>query len=201
MPFIVALTIWAMCGCMLVDNEDGSSMPSGGSSEDSATTDSTTFDNPGSADSGTDAGDATDVGSELNGGAQGEVIELVNARREQGADCGSAGSFAPAGPLAFNEVLAVTAQEHSTDMSVRDYFDHTNPDGDGPGERIDAAGYQWSTWAENIAAGQRTSEEVVDGWMNSDSHCSNIMNPAFLEIGVGFAADGFYWTQVFGAPR
>lgn len=86
-------------------------------------------------------------------------------------------------------------------MSQRNFFDHVNPDGDGPGERIEASTYEWSTWGENIAAGYRTPEAVVEGWMSSDGHCSNIMNPAFTEIGVGYEPDGFNWTQVFGAPR
>ena len=60
-------------------------------------------------------------------------------------------------------------------------------------------------WGENIAVGQRDPEEVVSGWLESDGHCSNIMNPSFEDLGVGAAigatdwGEGIYWTQNFGA--
>lgn len=145
-------------------------------------------------------GGASD-GSGSDNPIQAEVLKLVNERRGLGANCGTAGSFDEAGPLVSNAVLTDIAQAHSEDMSQRNFFDHVNPDGDGPGERIEASTYEWSTWGENIASGYRTPQEVVDGWMSSDGHCANIMNPAFTEIGVGYEPNGSYWTQVFGAPR
>jgi uncharacterized protein YkwD len=67
-----------------------------------------------------------------------------------------------------------------------------------------------STWGENIAQGYPSPEDVVEGWMDSDGHCSNIMAAAFSLIGVGyypgeasgmgFSRDAHYWTQNFGAP-
>ncbi|MFF0431147.1 sigma-70 family RNA polymerase sigma factor [Streptomyces sp. NPDC004327] len=120
----------------------------------------------------------------------GQVIELVNAERAK-AGCG---------PLTENALLTRAAQGHSDDMAARDFFDHTNPDGDGPGERVTAAGYRWSTYGENIAKGQRTPAEVMDAWMNSPGHRANILNCSFKEIGIGLhPAGGPYWTQVFGA--
>jgi uncharacterized protein YkwD len=86
-------------------------------------------------------------------------------------------------------------------MAARDFFDHTNPDGDGPGERVTASGYRWSTYGENIAKGQQTPEAVMTSWMNSPGHRANILNCAFEEIGVGIhdGGGGPYWTQNFGA--
>ena len=43
-----------------------------------------------------------------------EVLSLVNARRTDGADCGSAGVFAPAAPLTMNDLLRDAARAHST---------------------------------------------------------------------------------------
>lgn len=163
-------------------------------------------------DGGNDAGDPAPGDSDpvvdacavaaSEGGASFEeqVLELVNAERAAGADCGSAGVFDPAGPLTMNADLRCAARTHSQDMVDRDYFDHTNPDGESPGDRIDATGYQWRSWGENIAWGQPAPEAVVDAWMNSDGHCSNIMNAGFTEIGVGYA-EGSVWTQVFATPR
>ncbi|MEU8527681.1 sigma-70 family RNA polymerase sigma factor [Streptomyces sp. NPDC048629] len=124
------------------------------------------------------------------GSTVGQVIALVNSERSK-AGCG---------PVTGNDLLHKAARGHSDDMAARDFFDHTNPDGDGPGERITAAGYRWSTYGENIAMGQRTPAQVMDSWMNSPGHRANILNCAFKEIGIGVHdAGGPYWTQVFGA--
>ncbi|MFD3531876.1 CAP domain-containing protein [Streptomyces sp. NPDC058664] len=135
----------------------------------------------------------TDAGPQQDGGrssAADQVVALVNSERAK-AGCG---------PLSANATLTRAAQGHSDDMAARDFFDHTDPDGDGPGERVTAAGYPWSTYGENIAMGQSTPEQVMESWMNSPGHRANILNCDFKEIGVGIhTADGPYWTQVFGA--
>jgi uncharacterized protein YkwD len=63
------------------------------------------------------------------------------------------------------------------------------------------AGYPWTTYGENIAKGQQTPVQVMDGWMNSPGHRASILNCDFKEIGIGFhdASGGPWWTQVFGA--
>ena len=38
---------------------------------------------------------------------------------------------------------------------------------------------------------------VVAGWMNSEGHRANILSSAYTKIGVGYVADGHYWTQQF----
>lgn len=129
--------------------------------------------------------------------AEERVVELVNEVRAAGATCGSAGSFAPAGPVEMDEVLRCAARLHSIDMEERGFFDHDNPDGESPFDRIDAAGYAGgSPQGENIAQGYPTPEAVMEGWMSSDGHCSNIMEPGFKEIGVGLYER--QWTQKFG---
>jgi uncharacterized protein YkwD len=128
-----------------------------------------------------------------------EVVELVNEWRAAGADCGSTGEFEPAGPLAMDASLRCAARSHSMDMSERDFFDHENLDGLGPGDRLDLAEYDGSAWGENIAWGYATPEAVVAGWMNSPGHCANIMTAHFTLIGVGYYS-GSYWTQTFGRP-
>jgi uncharacterized protein YkwD len=133
-----------------------------------------------------------------------EVLQLVNEYRAMGYNCDTEGQFGAAGPLTTQPNLRCSARLHSQDMAMRDYFAHDNPDGDGPSERMDAAGYMGGTWGENIAMGQRTPQEVVDGWMDSDGHCANIMREQFTQIGVGFYQgsdrSAYYWTQNFGAP-
>jgi uncharacterized protein YkwD len=132
-----------------------------------------------------------------------DVLVIVNQRRAMGADCGSKGMFGPTGPLTMEPALRCAARKHSADMEARDFFDHTNPDGESPWDRMAMAGYGgFSNAGENIAAGSPDAAGTMMQWMNSDGHCGNIMNPDFEEIGVGYYPGGQYghlWTQVFGA--
>ena len=132
-----------------------------------------------------------------------EVVAEVNIRRSQTADCNTMGTFESTGPLAMNAQLQCAARLHTVDMLERNFFDHVNPDGEEPWDRITETGYSWGTAGENIAAGQQTAQEVVAGWMSSDGHCANIMDPNFTEIGVGLVKGGSFgtlWTQVFASP-
>ncbi|MFI8823951.1 CAP domain-containing protein [Streptomyces sp. NPDC053431] len=139
------------------------------------------------SDAGSDAHTQRDAGVSS---VADQVIALVNAERAK-AGCGA---------LTANATLTRAAQGHSDDMAARDFFDHTNPDGAGPGDRVTAAGYPWSTYGENIAMGQSSAEQVMEAWMNSPGHRANILNCDFKEIGVGIHnSGGPYWTQVFGA--
>ncbi|MFJ9349908.1 CAP domain-containing protein [Streptomyces sp. NPDC101237] len=121
-----------------------------------------------------------------------EVVDLTNRERTR----------AGLRPLAVDPHLAAAAQDYSTDMAVRDFYAHTSPEGTQPWDRAAAAGSRRRTIGENIACGQRSAAEVVDGWMNSPGHRANILKPDFTHIGTGFAGGGragTYWTQVFGA--
>lgn len=128
-----------------------------------------------------------------------DVLVLSNERRAEGADCGGAGVFPPVGPLKMQSQLRCAARMHSRAMNLEEFFDHTSPNGDLPWDRVERAGYSYFAAGENIAAGYPSPQDVVEGWMNSDGHCGNIMSSDFSEIGVGFY-DGNLWTQVFGSP-
>ncbi|WP_258182902.1 CAP domain-containing protein [Enhygromyxa salina] len=131
-----------------------------------------------------------------------EVLELVNQARAQGGDCDSQGVFAPSGPLSWDPTLTCAARVHSKDMADNNFFDHTNLQGNGPGWRFDQAGYNGGGWGENIAAGYSDPASVVQGWLDSDGHCANMLNPSFSLIGIGYATGNgdwtHYWTQTFG---
>ncbi|WP_326763170.1 CAP domain-containing protein [Streptomyces phaeochromogenes] len=121
-----------------------------------------------------------------------EVVTLTNAERAR----------AGLRPLAVDTLLTNAAQAHSADMVARAFYSHTSPDGSEPWHRAAAAGSTRRTIGENIACGQRSAAEVVQGWMDSPGHRANILKPAFTHIGVGFAGGGSagtYWTQLFGA--
>jgi uncharacterized protein YkwD len=122
-----------------------------------------------------------------------EVLRLTNEQRAANG----------CRPLAANATLTAVAQAHSADMAARDYFSHDSLSGQSPFDRMDAAGYRFTSAAENIAAGQPTPATVVTAWMNSAGHRANILNCGYREIGVGYATGGSYgtyWTQDFGTP-
>jgi cysteine-rich repeat protein len=134
-----------------------------------------------------------------------QVITLVNQKRAQVIDCGGGNVLGPSPPVSYDPALTCAARNHSKDMGENGFFSHTNLQGQGPSQRLMLAGYAWSTWGENIAAGYGTAQQVVDGWIDSQGHCVNLMNPAFTELGVGYfngagSEYGHYWTQNFGTP-
>jgi uncharacterized protein YkwD len=94
-------------------------------------------------------------------------------------------------------------------MALHGYFDHNSPSGQTPWDRIHAAGYQFSTAAENIAAGYPSPEAVIDAFFNetppNDGHRRNLLNCALRDVGFGYyyqkgSAYGSYWTQDFASP-
>jgi uncharacterized protein YkwD len=126
------------------------------------------------------------------------MLSLINKYRKQGCRCGR--TFMPAvDPLIWNSKLARAAQKHSKDMFDHKYFDHINRQGIGPSTRITKEGYIWSNCGENIAMGQMTVEEVMNGWIMSEGHCKNMMNKSFKEVGAGRTRD--IWVQNFGTQR
>lgn len=134
-----------------------------------------------------------------------EVLAQTNAARAQARSCGGR-RFAAAAPLRWNAALAQTALAHSEDMAQHDYFEHRGRDGSDAAQRAARRGYRWKSIGENIAAGQGDPAQAVAGWIASPGHCANLMDPAYTEMGAGYAVDPgsrgkIYWTQVFGAPR
>jgi uncharacterized protein YkwD len=99
--------------------------------------------------------------------------------------------------------LTRIAQTRADDMARRDYFDHSSPEGRTPWDYLAEAGYRYSDAGENLAAGQRTDEEVVRAWMESQGHRANLLNRAFVETGIGIArgANGPVIVALFGTPR
>ena len=135
------------------------------------------------------------------------TLARVNQLRAAGATCGTLGSFAPAGPLTWSTLLTQAATAHSQDMVTNNFFSHTGSSGSTESTRVDATGYAWNALGENIAAGYGTVNTVMDGWMASDGHCANIMNPNFTQIGMaciqGTSANTYptYWTLDLARPR
>ena len=127
-----------------------------------------------------------------------EILKLVNEVRAKGTTCGTT-YYAPVDPLTWNQKLEYAAIKHSQDMQENNYFSHTSINGDTFSDRIEQEGYSYASIGENIANGYSSAESVMNGWLNSQGHCANIMNANFTEMGVGRV--GNYWTQDFGKPK
>src|SRR5690606_39240036 len=118
-----------------------------------------------------------------------QSFELANAARAQrGLDL-----------FAWNDPLTGVARRHREHLAARDFFDHVNPDGEMPWDRLEAAGIPFRAAGESIAAGQSDAIEAHHAWMNSEGHRRNILSDLrALGVGVAFGGDySVYYTQNF----
>ncbi len=113
---------------------------------------------------------ATDV-------TQTSLLDATNsARKDNGAS-----------KLVLNSLLVRAAQNKAEDMVARNYWSHVTPDGKQPWAFVAAVGYDYEKAGENLAFGFDKSSDVVDGWMNSQAHRTNMLNKDFTEVGFGSA--------------
>lgn len=139
-------------------------------------------------------------------GFQSDLISTINYVRSTGLNCGGE-VMPPVCPLRWEGQLEAAAARHSIDMAfnypLRQAILHEGSDGTTFRERQPAAGYNWWSGGENIAAGQQSVSEVMSGWMASPSHCKNLMKAEYKDFGVSCkqnAASYFkiYWTMELG---
>jgi uncharacterized protein YkwD len=86
-------------------------------------------------------------------------------------------------PLVVDFHLLQSARNHTIWMTRMQMLRHTN-----------------LPVAENIAVGQRSSQEVVKSWMNSPGHRANILNQTYRKIGAAAyrnANGTIFWCQQF----
>jgi uncharacterized YkwD family protein len=122
-----------------------------------------------------------------------QVVDLVNKER--------AAAGLPA--LKANTKLAAVAEKKAEDLRDKNYFDHQSPTYGSPFDMMKQFGITYTSAGENIAKGQKTPAEVMNGWMNSPGHRANILNSSYTEIGVGYVTDSngtAYWVQHFIRP-
>lgn len=116
-----------------------------------------------------------------------EVVTLVNAER---AKYGLSA-------LTLDAALRGYARVKSQDMHDQRYFSHTSPSYGSPFDMMHSFGVSYQYAGENIAMGYSSPAAVVNAWMNSEGHRANILSANYTSIGVGYVADGGYWTQWF----
>lgn len=98
-------------------------------------------------------------------------------------------------PLVMDKDLQESAMQRAAELVFN--FSHTRPNGfmcDTVNPKI---------WGENIALGTYPlydGADIMEMWMNSEGHRSNILSPEYQSVGVGcFVYDGIaYWVQLFG---
>lgn len=130
--------------------------------------------------------------AEMDPGSLENVDEFAKLVNEHRASIGCA-------VLQLDESVTAVAARHSLDMVERDYFDHTNPEGQSPFDRLEEANITYRRAGENIAAGQVSADEVLNDWLNSSGHRANIENCGFTHHGIGLVDN--YWTHLFVTPR
>lgn len=133
------------------------------------------------------------------------MLTAVNQLRASGYGNCAEGPQSSAPPLTMNPHLRCSARKHSKDMALKNYFSHTNQEGQESWDRMWAAGFDGLKASENITAGPGTA--TVQGAMqnfltSTQGHCEALFDPAMTEVGIGLYQHGsgykFYWTQNFG---
>ena len=124
------------------------------------------------------------------------LVDFSNAKRVE----------AEALPLRVNGLLEEAARLKADDMAMNEYFSHNSPTGKTPWDFLREAGYSFSKAGENLAVNFSDSSDVINAWMNSESHRANVLNKGFTEIGIA-AKEGIYKgrkavyvVQFFGKP-
>lgn len=119
-------------------------------------------------------------------------LALVNQARAQARSCGGT-AFAAAPPIAWDNRLEEAARGHSAYQSQIRQLTHTGSGGSSAGERMTAAGFPWNYWGENIGWNYANATSMMQGWLNSPGHCSQIMSTGFTHV--GWARVGAYDTM------
>ena len=116
-----------------------------------------------------------------------EIFQIVNMRRAE----------AGVPTLVYRNDLEAAADKRAKEISQ--YFSHTRPDGRSCFTAVTDDGISYRMIGENIAYGYRTAASVMNGWMNSDGHRKNILNPDFTGMAVGeYVENGIkYHVQIF----
>lgn len=97
-------------------------------------------------------------------------------------------------PFVLSSKLTNAARDQAARMASLGRVTHAPSLGD----RLRAVGFVFVMAGENVAGGYRTPAEALMGWMDSDGHRANIINPAYSMVGFGRA--GNFWCAIFARP-
>ncbi len=107
----------------------------------------------------------------------------------------------------LDPTLVAVARQRAQDMAARGYFSHTSPTGETAFTLLGGFGFSFGIAGENIARNNYPDSQTVsvamNGFMGSQGHRDNILNPRFTMIGIGAAVapDGMkYFAVIFAGP-
>ena len=89
--------------------------------------------------------------------------------------------------VSLNDSLSSAAGLKARDMLVRQYWEHTAPDGTTPWYWFREVNYRYDYAGENLAKGFTDATGVISGWMNSEEHRKNALGVEYQDVGFGVA--------------
>lgn len=102
-------------------------------------------------------------------------------------------------PLKINITLNKIALLKSQDIVGKGYFSHRSPTYGSPFDMLKSYSINYNWAGENLSL-DKYADNAHTAWMNSKTHRDNILNPNFIEIGIGIYAKGngsYAYTQLF----
>lgn len=114
-----------------------------------------------------------------------QVLDLVNQERAK----------KNRNPVTMDKNLLECAMTRAEELTV--YASHTRPNG----SICFSAFPYFENPSENLAINQGTPEEVMESWIESSGHYTNIMNSKNVSAGIGcYSQNGhLYWIQCFSS--
>ena len=106
-------------------------------------------------------------------------------------------------PLQYNNRLEAAARSQANLMATKDQLSHNL--GVTLRQRVAAAGYDGAV-GENVAGGQKSLEQAIQGWLDSPAHRNTLLSTRFTEFGLAVASVGpgrksrygTYWAFIAG---
>jgi len=138
-----------------------------------------------------------------------QMLEALEARRAQGQHCGPRGSYPPAPRLSVSGALTCAARLHALDMAEQGFVDHQGSDDTTPWDRVRAAGYEFATADEVLAATDLPPKDILDTvWLPREGSCAALSASSYIEVGLGAAlpfdsddpVTGLRWAIVLAKP-
>ncbi len=126
-----------------------------------------------------------------------DIVKYINREREKNGSP----------PLRVSPTLMQAAQKRADVIIKYQNFSHSDPYESITAQSVlDKLGYAYSYGSENIGMGGTSAEGFVEGFMNSQSHRENLLNPSLMETGVGLSSGPYkeYYVnvvaQIFAIP-
>ena len=104
-----------------------------------------------------------------------KVFQLTNLERQKNN----------LAPLHYNSALSLSSVNKAKDMIKFNYWAHNSPKGLTPWDFFKEVDYKYSVAGENLAKDFYDNEGMMQAWMNSPTHKTNIINAKYQEIGIG----------------